>query len=52
MNEELSIKPGNLTIFEYIKIINEKFYKIDLSVMDDLIGLVGKDECCIDYNIL
>ena len=51
-NEELVEKYRELTITEYITKVNDLFYHIDIDFMVDFMGLVDKDECCIDHDLL
>ena len=43
---------SDITIIEYARKLNDKFFKIDISFIDDFMGLVGKDECCIHHDML
>ena len=65
MNQETSIKMSiqefnqmlvedgsDITIVDYIKEINDRFYNIDIDFIDDFIELVDKDECCISHKML
>jgi len=51
-NQELLKSNSDITILDYVKKINEQFYKIDISFIDDFISLVKKDECCIHHDML
>ena len=51
-NQQLINENQNLLIVDYIKLINDKFYKIDISFIDDFIDLVNKDEYCIHHEML
>ena len=37
---------------DYVKWLNVKFFKMDISFVDDFVDLVGKDECCIIHDLL
>ena len=65
MNQETSIKMSiqefnqmlvedgsDITIVDYIKEINDRFYNIDINFIDDFIELVDKDKCCIPHDML
>ena len=41
-----------LTIIDYVKKLNEQFYKIDISFIDELIDFIDKDNCCIPHEYL
>uniref|UniRef100_A0A6C0H843 Helicase ATP-binding domain-containing protein n=1 Tax=viral metagenome TaxID=1070528 RepID=A0A6C0H843_9ZZZZ len=49
-NNKLIENNNNISIIEYVKKINNLYYNIDNS--DDLINMIGKDECCIHHNML
>jgi len=51
-NQDLLTNNSEITIIDYVKKINEQFFKIDISFIDDFMDLVGKDECCIPFNLL
>ena len=51
-NQELLKNNSDITIVEYVKKINDEFYKIDISFIDDFMDLVGKNECCIHHDML
>ena len=42
----------NLTIIEYLEDINNKFYHIDLSFMEEFMELVDRDDFCISHDYL
>ncbi len=41
-NENLVKESTNITIVEYVKRVNELYYNIDISYIDDFIDLVDK----------
>ena len=51
-NKELIEGKKNPSIVEYVKALNEKFYKIDISFIDDFLKLVGTNECIIPHMML
>ena len=51
-NKELITEKKNPSIVEYVKALNEKFYKIDISFIDDFLKLVGTNECIIPHMML
>ena len=51
-NKELITEKKNPSIIEYVKALNEKFYKIDISFIDDFLKLVGTNECIIPHMML
>ena len=51
-NKELIEEKKNPSIIEYVKALNEKFYKIDISFIDDFLKLVGTNECIIPHMML
>ena len=42
----------NLTIIEYLEDINNKFYKINISFMEEFMELVDRDDFCISHDYL
>ena len=51
-NEKLVKNNIDIGIIDYVKIINEKYYNIDISFIDNFIDLINKDECCIPHEFL
>jgi len=51
-NKTLVEEKIEFTINEYIEVVNDKFYDIDISFMKDFQDLVSKDECCIHHEML
>ena len=51
-NKQLIDDKKNPSIVEYVKALNEKFYHIDISFIDDFLKLVGTDECVIPHMML
>ena len=51
-NQALLTVNDDITIIEYVKMLNDKFFKIDIDFIDDFIELVKKDECCIHHDML
>ena len=42
----------DINTIDYVKQMNDKFYNIDISFINDFISLVGKNECCIHHDML
>jgi len=51
-NKKLVDDKSQITIIDYVKQINDLYFHIDISFIDDFMDLVDKDECCIDHNLL
>ena len=51
-NQQLINDGEVITIVDYVKKLNTKFFHIDLSFIDDFIELVNNDECCISQELL
>ena len=51
-NKKLVEEDTKLKIIEYIKLINEKFYNIDISFIDEFINYVNKNDFCIGNDVL
>ena len=51
-NQELAASGDCITIVDYVKNLNKKFFNIDLDFIDDFIDFVGKDEYIIHHNML
>jgi len=41
-----------INIIDYVKEVNNLYYKIDISFIDEFINLFSKDECCIYHDKL
>ena len=48
-NQKLVDENVDINIIEYVILLNENFYNMDISFIDDFIILVDKDECCIHH---
>ena len=51
-NKQLIDDEIELTIIDYVKKLNEQFYDIDISFIDEFIDLVDKDDFVIHHNML
>ena len=51
-NRKLIDENVEITIIDYVRLLNYEVYHIDISFIDDFIGLVYKDECCIHHDML
>ena len=52
LNASLVKEQPDITIIDYVNLLNEKIFNIDISFIDDFIDLVDKDNCCIDHELL
>ena len=52
LNQKLVDENVDISIIDYVKLLNENFYNMDISFIDDFIGFVDKDECCIHHDML
>ena len=51
-NQELVNKNENIILYEYITRVNDLFYHIDIDFMVDFMGLVDKDDFCVNHELL
>uniref|UniRef100_A0A6C0H7N4 DUF3627 domain-containing protein n=1 Tax=viral metagenome TaxID=1070528 RepID=A0A6C0H7N4_9ZZZZ len=51
-NNQLLEEQITINIIDYVKEVNNLYYKIDISFIDEFINLVSKDECCIYHDKL
>jgi len=51
-NQLLADRDYDINIIDYVKKINDEFYKIDISFIDDFISLVDRDEFCVHHKML
>ena len=51
-NQKLVDDDFNINIIDYVKLINNESYHIDISFIDDFVELVCDDKCCIHHNML
>ena len=51
-NNQLLEEQRTINIIDYVKEVNNLYYKIDISFIDEFINLVSKDECCIYHDKL
>ena len=51
-NQQLIDDEIELTIIDYVKKLNEQFYDIDISFIDEFIDLVDKDDFVIHHKLL
>ena len=52
LNQKIIDENVEINIVDYVKLLNYEVYHIDISFIDDFIGLVDKDECCIHHDML
>jgi hypothetical protein len=45
-------KDVKISIIDYVKEVNNRYYHVDIDFIDDFISLVDKDECCIHHSML
>jgi len=51
-NNQLLEEQRTINIIDYVKEVNNLYYKIDISFIDEFINLFSKDECCIYHDKL
>jgi len=51
-NQKLVDENVEINIIDYVKLLNNESYHIDISFIDDFTNLVCKDECCIHHDML
>ena len=52
-NQELLKNNSDINIIDYIKLVNDQFFKIDISFIDDFMNLIlKKDDFCIHHDML
>ena len=51
-NQKLVDENVDINFVVYVRLLNNEAYHIDISFIDDLIGLINKDECCIHHDML
>ena len=51
-NNKLIEEQRIINIIDYVKEINNLYYKIDIDFIDEFLELVSKNECCIHHNML
>ena len=51
-NQMLVDEKIDISIIDYVIEINDKFFNIDISFINDFMDLVDKDECCINHELL
>ena len=51
-NEKLAQDKKEITIIEYVKELNDLFFNIDISFIDDFLAVVDKDEFTIPHDLL
>ena len=51
-NQKLVDENVEINIIDYVKLLNNESYHIDISFVDDFICLIGKDEFCISHDML
>ena len=52
LNQKIIDENVEINIVDYVKLINYEVYHIDISFIDDFIGMIDKDECCIHHDML
>ena len=51
-NQILVTEGEVITIIEYVKKLNDKFYHIDIPFIDDFMDFIDKEDCCIEHILL
>ena len=52
LHASLVTEQPNITVLEYVKVLNENFFNIDISFIDDFIDMVDKDGFNISHEML
>ena len=52
LHASLVTEQPNITVLEYVKVLNEKIFNIDISFIDDFIELVDKEGFIIHHSML
>ena len=52
LHASLVTEQPNITVLEYVKVLNEKIFNIDISFIDDFIDLVDKEGFNINHEML
>ena len=51
-NQKLIDENVEITIIDYVKLLNYDVYHIDITFVNDLLLLIYEDECCIHHDML
>ena len=51
-NQKLIDENVEINIIDYIKLLNNESYHIDISFINEFVDLVCKDECCVHHDML
>ena len=51
-NQKLIDENVEITIIDYVKLLNYDVYHIDIAFVNDLLLLIYEDECCIHHDML
>ena len=51
-NKKLVDDKSQITIIDYVKQINDLYFHIDISFIDDFMDIINKKECCIEHELL
>ena len=46
-NQKIIDENVEITIIDYVKLLNYEIYRIDITFINDLLLLIDKDQCCI-----
>ena len=52
LNQKIIDENVEINIVDYVKLLNYEVYHIDISFIDDFIGLVNEDQCCVHHDML
>ena len=52
LNASLVNEQPDITVLDYVKLINEKIFNIDISFIDDFIDLIDKEGFIINHEML
>ena len=51
-NQKIIDENVEITIIDYVKLLNYDVYHIDIAFVNDLLLLIYEDECCIHHGML
>ena len=51
-NQKIIDENVEITIIDYVKLLNDDVYHIDITFVNDLLLLIYEDECCIHHDML
>ena len=51
-NQKIIDENVEITIIDYVKLLNYEVYHIDITFINDILLLIDKYECCISHDML